>query len=267
MSSSCCSPSASGPGADALDQTQAVEERYGAAAHAQEACLCTPVAFDLSLLQAIPREVVERDYGCGDPTRWVKPGDTVLDLGSGSGKNAFICAQLIGSAGAVIGVDRNVEMLNLARQAAPVVAERIGFANVRFVEGAIEALEAPQVDGAPLIADRSIDVVLSNCVLNLVNPADRQNLLANIRRVLRPGGRLAVSDIVCDKPVPLALQQDPELWSGCISGAWQEEVFLQDFRALGFEKVSYADRSDQPWQVVEDIEFRAVTLVGELPDD
>ena len=133
MSSSCCSPSASGPGADALDQTQAVEERYGAAAHAQEACLCTPVAFDLSLLKAIPREVVERDYGCGAPTRWVKPGDTVLDLGSGSGKNAFICAQLIGSAGAVIGVDRNVEMLNLARQAAPVVAERIGFANVRFV--------------------------------------------------------------------------------------------------------------------------------------
>ena len=167
----------------------------------------------------------------------------------------------------MIGVDRNVEMLNLARQAAPVVAERIGFANVRFVEGAIEALEAPQVDGAPLIADRSIDVVLSNCVLNLVNPADRQNLLANIRRVLRPGGRLAVSDIVCDKPVPLALQQDPELWSGCISGAWQEEAFLQDFRALGFEKVSYADRSDQPWQVVEDIEFRAVTLVGQLPDD
>ncbi|MEC9452449.1 MAG: methyltransferase domain-containing protein, partial [Cyanobacteriota bacterium] len=115
--------------------------------------------------------------------------------------------------------------------------------------------------------DRSIDVVLSNCVLNLVNPADRKNLLANIRRVLRPGGRLAVSDIVCDKPVPLALQQDPELWSGCISGAWQEEAFLQDFRALGFEKVSYADRSDQPWQVVEDIEFRAVTLVGQLPDD
>ncbi|MDP6851701.1 MAG: SAM-dependent methyltransferase, partial [Prochlorococcaceae cyanobacterium ETNP1_MAG_8] len=109
-------------------------------------------------------------------------------------------------------------------------------------------------------------VVLSNCVLNLVNPSARQALLANIRRVLRPEGRVAISDIVCDKPVPLALQQDPELWSGCISGAWQEESFLDDFRALGFEKVHYADRSDQPWRVVEGIEFRSVTLVGQLPD-
>ncbi|HGY5534703.1 MAG TPA: methyltransferase domain-containing protein [Prochlorococcus sp.] len=266
MSSSCCSSTSSDSGTDALDQSRAVDDRYSSAAKAQEACLCTPVAFKSSLLKAIPSDVVERDYGCGDPTRWVRPGDTVLDLGSGSGKNSFICAQLVGSAGAVIGVDRNIEMLNLARQAAPVVAERIGFANVRFVEGAIEALDALQSDGAPLITDRTIDVVLSNCVLNLVNPSARQALLANIRRVLRPEGRVAISDIVCDKPVPLVLQQDPELWSGCISGAWQEESFLDDFRALGFKKVHYADRSDQPWRVVEGIEFRSVTLVGQLPD-
>ena len=163
--SSCCGPSAP------LDQTQAVDDRYGAAALEQEACLCTPVAFNPKWLDVIPSEVVERDYGCGDPTRWVESGDTVLDLGSGSGKNAFICAQVVGADGAVIGVDRNADMLALSRGAAPVVAERIGYSNVRFVEGAIEALDASGPDGAPLIADASVDLVLSNCVLNLVNPS------------------------------------------------------------------------------------------------
>ena len=85
-------PDSSCPPSDALDQTLAVEERYGAAAHEQEACLCTPVGFDPELLRVIPNAVVERDYGCGDPTRWVRAGDRVLDLGSGSGKKAFICS-------------------------------------------------------------------------------------------------------------------------------------------------------------------------------
>ncbi len=190
------------------------------------------MAFDAALLEVIPAEVVERDYGCGDPTRWVQSGDTVLDLGSGSGKNAFICAQVVGAGGRVLGVDRNAEMLALSRAAAPVVAQRIGVANVEFLEGAIEALDVPTTNGQPLVTDASVDLVLSNCVLNLVNPSARERLLANIRRVLRPGGRVAISDIVCDRPVPLALQQDPDLWSGCISGAWQEQAFLADFVAL-----------------------------------
>ena len=257
MSSCCPSPS--------LDQTQAVEDRYGAAALAQEACLCTPVAFDPKWLEVIPDEVVERDYGCGDPTRWVVEGDTVLDLGSGSGKNAIICSQVVGAGGAVIGVDRNADMLQLSRGAAAVVADRIGYSNVRFLEGAIEALDAPGEDGAPLIVASSVDVVVSNCVLNLVNPSARTRLLRNIRRVLKPGGRVAISDIVSDRPVPAALQADPELWSGCISGAWEEEAFLNDFRGLGFKDVAYADRSEQPWKVIDGIEFRSVTLVGVLP--
>ena len=259
MVESCCSTPSS------LDQTQAVADRYGAAAHEQEACLCTPVGFDPALLAVIPDAVVERDYGCGDPTRWVRSGDRVLDLGSGSGKNAFICAQVVGPDGHVIGVDRNAEMLALSRGAAATVANAIGYSNVDFIEGAIEALDQPGADGSPLVADASLDVVLSNCVLNLVNPSARQRLLSNIRRVLAPGGRVAISDIVCDQPVPLALQQDPELWSGCISGAWLEPAFLDDFRSLGFEQVRYADRSESPWRVVDGIEFRAVTLVGELP--
>ncbi|QEY32002.1 methyltransferase domain-containing protein [Synechococcus sp. RSCCF101] len=248
-----------------LDQTLAVQERYGAAAQEQEACLCCAVEFDPALLDVIPAEVVERDYGCGNPTRWVSSGDTVLDLGSGSGKNAFICAQIVGAGGRVIGIDRNHDMLDLARGAAPQVAARLGYANVAFREGAIEDLSAPTPDGTPLVADASVDVVLSNCVLNLVNPAARGQLLREIRRVLRPGGRVAISDIVSDREVPLALQHDPDLWSGCISGAWQEDAFLADFRALGFEDVTYADRSDTPWKVVEGISFRSVTLTGALP--
>ena len=260
MSDPCCTSSTS------LDQTQAVEDRYGAAAQEQEACLCTPVGFDPALLAVIPEAVVERDYGCGDPTRWVRSGDRVLDLGSGSGKNAFICAQVVGAEGRVIGVDRNSEMLALSRGAAAEVADAIGYANVAFLEGAIEALDQQTSDGTPLVPDASVDVVLSNCVLNLVNPVSRQRLLSNIRRVLAPGGRVAISDIVCDRSVPLKLQQDPELWSGCISGAWQEQEFLADFQALGFEQVRYADRSEEPWRVVDGIEFRAVTLVGELSE-
>ena len=250
---------------DQLDQRDAVQSRYGAAALEQEACLCTPVGFDPQLLKVIPQAVVERDYGCGDPTRWVRCGDRVLDLGSGSGKNAFICSQVIGASGSVTGVDCNTDMLRLSREASVLVADAIGYANVEFLEGAIEALDAAGPNGLPLVATASMDVVLSNCVLNLVNPGQRSRLLSNIRRVLAPAGRVAISDIVCDRPVPLHLQQDPDLWSGCISGAWQDEAFLEAFRQLGFQQVSYVDRSPEPWRVVESINFYAVTLVGHLP--
>ncbi|WP_320668179.1 methyltransferase domain-containing protein [Prochlorococcus sp. MIT 1307] len=264
MSENRCNPSINPLAEAKLDQTKAVDTRYGAAANNHESCLCTPVLFDKKLLKAIPSKVIERDYGCGDPTRWVKVNDTVLDLGSGSGKNAFICAQVVGQSGKVIGVDRNKEMLKLARAACPLVAENIGFSNVSFIEGNIESLDALQSDSSPLIPKGIIDVVLSNCVLNLVNPSGRQALLKNIKRVLKPGGRVAISDIVSSRPVPISLQKDPELWSGCISGAWQEDQFINDFRALGFKNVKYAERSVKPWKKIKQIEFRSVTLIGNL---
>ncbi len=117
-----------------------VRERYARGAASREARLCCPVDYEPRFLAAIPDEVLERDYGCGDPSRHLKPGETVLDLGSGSGKICFIASQVVGSRGRVIGIDMTPEMLAVARRAAPLVAERLGFANVEFRRGRIQDL-------------------------------------------------------------------------------------------------------------------------------
>jgi len=266
----------------------AVQDRYAQAAQAREALLCCPVDYDPRYLAAIPDEVLERDYGCGDPSRHLRPGETVLDLGSGTGKICFIAAQVVGPEGRVIGVDMTPEMLAVARRNAPVVAERVGFGNVEFRRGRIQDLgldldllerrlaERPVVSAEgflelerliadlrrlePLVADDSVDVVVSNCVLNLVANADKQKLFPEIYRVLRRGGRAVISDIVADEPVPLELQHDPELWSGCISGALTEEGFLAAFEAAGFYGLRVLERQSEPWQTVHGIEFRSLTV-------
>ena len=265
----------------------AVKERYAAASHAAEAALCCPIDYDPRYLTVLPEEVLERDYGCGDPSRFVREGDVVLDLGSGGGKICFIASQLVGPSGRVLGVDMTDDMLALARRAAPVVAERVGWDNVAFHKGRIQDLrtdldeverwlnEHPirsvedlgrldafktKFDAAPMIADDSIDVVVSNCVLNLVGAENREQLFAEIFRVLKKGGRAAISDIVSDETVPEHMAHDPELWSGCISGAMREDEFLQAFEDAGFHGVELVVYSDEPWQTIEGIEFRSVTV-------
>jgi len=268
----------------------AVRDRYSAAARVREAALCCPVDYDPQLLAAIPAEVIERDYGCGDPSRYVREGDTVLDLGSGGGKVCFIAAQIAGPKGRVIGVDVNDEMLALARGAAPQVAERLGFGNVEFRRGRIQdlgldldrldawlaktpltsaaglsALEAEQERlrlEAPLVPDASVDLVVSNCVLNLVHERDKRQLVREIFRVLKVGGRIAISDIVSDEPVPERLKHDPELWSGCISGAFQELDLLRALEEAGFHGIAIEKWEAEPFAVVEGIEFRAVTVTA-----
>jgi len=271
-----------------LNVEQAVRERYAAAAQASEAALCCPVDYDPQYLAIIPGEILERDYGCGDPSKHVAPGETVLDLGSGGGKICYIAAQIVGAAGRVIGVDRNEDMLALARQHQPTIAQSLGYANTEFRKGSIqdlaldlEAFETHLRDNSvqsasdwlraeahadqlretqPLVKSDSIDVVVSNCVLNLVSAADRRQLFAELFRVLKRGGRAVISDIVCDEPVPEHLQNDPRLWSGCISGAFVESEFLDAFADAGFYGIEILERQEEAWATVEGIEFRSVTV-------
>lgn len=269
---------------------QSVRERYSEGALERQESLCCPVDYDRALLALLPTEIIEKDYGCGDPSRYVRPGDTVLDLGSGGGKVCYMAAQLAGPKGRVIGVDMNDDMLALARRYQVEMAEKLGGDRVRFVKGYIQDLSLdvaamedylaahPAVDAAslaklkawqaqqrherPLIADQSVDLVISNCVLNLVDDGDKQQLVREIFRVLKPGGRAAISDIVADETVPVHLKKDPELWSGCLSGAFQEQEFAVSFAEAGFAGVCLDKWSEQPWRVIEGIEFRAVTLLA-----
>jgi ubiquinone/menaquinone biosynthesis C-methylase UbiE len=275
---------------NAAASDQAVRERYAAAARVREAALCCPVDYDARYLESIPAEVIERDYGCGDPSRHVREGDTVLDLGSGGGKVAFIASQVVGPGGRVIGVDVNVEMLELARRSRSGVAERVGFSNVEFRRGRIEdlaldldtldawlaanpvndchALDALEAERArlrrdqPLVESDSIDIVVSNCVLNLVREDAKKQLIREIFRVLKRGGRIAISDIVADEAVPSTLTEDPELWSGCISGAFQELDLLHQLEAAGFYGMRWDKWEEEPFAVVDGIEFRSVTVTA-----
>ena len=267
-----------------------VADRYSSAANAPEAALCCPVDYDPQYLRQIPEEIIEKDYGCGDPSRHVKEGETVLDLGSGGGKICYITSQIVGERGHVIGVDMNDDMLALARGYQDEMASRLGYGNVSFLKGRIQDLtvdrdgldvwlqEHPVLNEAslrqfeehvaqqrrthPLVDSDSVDVVLSNCVLNLVDDNQKVQLFSEIFRVLRRGGRAAISDIVADEPVPADLKQDDTLWSGCISGAMEESAFVNAFVDAGFYGIEIAKRDAAPWQTVAGIEFRSVTVVA-----
>ncbi|MGH7781228.1 MAG: methyltransferase domain-containing protein, partial [Candidatus Binataceae bacterium] len=212
----------------------------------------------------------------------------VLDLGSGAGKICFIAAQIVGASGQVIGVDMNAEMLGLARRYVPEVSAKVGFSNVEFRRARLDdlAIDLDSVDawlrrspvcgvedlsrlddfvarqrsGAPLIATESVDVAVSNCVLNLVKDSDKRKVFSEVYRVLRRGGRAVISDIVSDEPVPAHLKNDPELWSGCVSGALQEGEFLHAFEEAGFYGIEILKRDETPWRTVEGIEFRSITV-------
>jgi Methylase involved in ubiquinone/menaquinone biosynthesis len=265
-----------------------VRQRYAVGAKERADKLCCPVEYESEYLKVIPQEVIERDYGCGDPSRYLHEGETILDLGSGTGKICFIAAQIVGPAGKVIGVDMTDEMLEVARRNAPIVAERIGYANVEFRKGRIQDLaldlelldrqlrDHPIADAAsflaadevaaelrvkhPLVPRDSVDVVVSSCVLNLVEPKSKRQLFDEIFRVLKKGGRAVIADIVSDEEVLEEMQNDPDLWSGCISGAFTEEGFLAAFEQAGFYGIHVLKRDLNPWRTVQGIEFRSVSV-------
>lgn len=277
-----------------MNARESVLDRYSEGARERQESLCCPVSYDAGLLAILPDEIIEKDYGCGDPSRYVQEGDVVLDLGSGGGKVCYMAAQLVGETGQVIGLDMNDDMLALARKYQTEMATRLGGDRVKFIKGhiqdlglgidaldeflqthpvnshedyaALKAWETAQRRDNPLVHDASVDLVISNCVLNLVDDHEKQHMIREIFRVLKPGGRIAISDIVSDRMIPASMKNDPELWSGCISGAFREDEFLDAFTAAGFSAACYDKWDVEPWQIIEGIEFRSVTLTAVKPE-
>jgi SAM-dependent methyltransferase len=223
------------------DIKEVVRERYGQAAlrvvkGGSSCCGATPAVegspdpitsnlYDGSQASQIPEEALMASLGCGNPTALaeLKPGEIVLDLGSGGGIDVLLSARRVGTSGKAYGLDMTDEMLALAREN----QRKAGVENVEFLRGEIENIPLP---------DNSVDVVISNCVINL--SADKDRVLREAFRVLKPGGRFAVSDIVVRGEVPAEIRRNVELWIGCMAGALEEGEYLSKLAQAGFETVS-----------------------------
>ncbi len=220
----------------------AVRERYGQIAErgGEDGCGCGPDCcspggvvqldtitglYDDPEVSTLPAEVTDLSLGCGDPVTLasLEPGQTVLDLGSGGGIDCFLAANKVGPSGRVIGVDMTPAMIDRSRRN----KAKVGAENVEFRLGEIEHLP---------VADDSVDVAISNCVINL--SPDKPQVFREIYRVLKPGGRLAVSDIVTDGPLPDAVKQDLAAWAGCVAGALDVADYVAAIEAAGFSDVT-----------------------------
>jgi arsenite methyltransferase len=237
------------------DIQQAVRDKYGALAASvarasEKTSCCGPTAcgggdpitsnlYSQAETQDLPAGAVAASLGCGNPTALValEPGDTVLDLGSGGGIDVLLTAKRVGPTGKAYGLDMTDEMLALARDN----QRKAGATNVEFLKGAIEAIPLP---------DNSVDVIISNCVINL--SADKDAVLREAFRVLKPGGRFAVSDVVVRGEVPPDVRKNMELWVGCIAGALQERDYVTKLKAAGFAEVEV-----DPWRVYQIDDARA----------
>jgi arsenite methyltransferase len=218
------------------DIKEAVREKYSNAARSvltgKPSC-CAPKEGDgitrdlyaLAETEGLPPEAVIASLGCGNPSAvaQLNPGETVLDLGSGGGIDVLLSAKRVGPEGRAIGLDMTDEMLELARGN----AQRAGATNVEFLKGEIENIPLP---------DASVDVIISNCVINL--SADKRRVLAEAFRVLRGGGRFAVSDVVRRGEMPEAMKRNLELWAGCIAGALEENEYRDFLTEAGFTDVT-----------------------------
>jgi arsenite methyltransferase len=222
------------------DIKDVVKEKYGQAALEARAgkasCCgagparqntCDPITsnlYNIGQTSELPEEAVLASLGCGNPTALAElnPGETVLDLGSGGGIDVLLSAKRVGPTGKVYGLDMTDEMLALAREN----QRKAGAQNVEFLKGEIENIPLP---------DKSVDVIISNCVINL--SADKDRVLREAFRVLRPGGRFAVSDVVVRGEVPAEIRRSIELWAGCVAGALEESEYRAKLAAAGFEDI------------------------------
>src|SRR6266567_9560542 len=224
---------------DSTDIKEIVKEKYGQAAlrgKSGSCCgtadasgtSCDPITsnlYDATQMQQVPGEALQASLGCGNPTALAKlnPGEVVLDLGSGGGIDVLLSAKRVGQTGKAYGLDMTDEMLVLAREN----QRKAGVSNVEFLKGDIEQIPLP---------DASVDVIISNCVINL--SADKRRVLQEAHRVLKPGGRFAVSDVVVRGELPSAVRRSMEAWVGCVAGALEEEEFKVLLAEQGFEQIS-----------------------------
>jgi arsenite methyltransferase len=229
----------------------AIREKYGEIARAvgasgccgPAACGCgDPITSNLYSSEEtgdLPAEATAVSLGCGNPTALIdlKPGETVLDLGSGGGIDVLLSAKRVGASGKVYGLDMTDDMLALAREN----QRKAGANNVEFLKGTIEAIPLP---------DDSVDVIISNCVINL--SVDKDAVLREAFRVLKPGGRFAVSDVVIHGDIPAEVRRSLELWVGCVAGALRDDEYLSKLRAAGF-----VDAAAETWRVYQVDDARA----------
>jgi ubiquinone/menaquinone biosynthesis C-methylase UbiE len=242
----------------------AVKEKYGAAAKqvsaGKTACCgggaelsgCDPISRNLyneSEKSALPADAVAASLGCGNPSALakLKPGEIVLDLGSGGGIDVLLSAKRVGPTGKAYGVDMTDEMLALAREN----QKKAGVQNVEFLKGTIENIPLPE---------NSVDVIISNCVINLSGDKDR--VIREAFRVLKPGGRFAVSDVIVRGEVPADIRKSMELWVGCMAGALQEAEYVQKLQAAGFTSMEV-----QPTRVYHAEESRDFLAAAGLDPD
>jgi SAM-dependent methyltransferase len=226
-----------------------VREFYGKAALAVSADIVNPFADGQSEADFIPDVAKKRSYGCGSPVQDGAPAccETVIDLGSGSGVECFIAAEKVGGTGRVIGVDMTDDMLELARSSVAEVSGKLGFSNVEFKKGFLEAIP---------VEDDSADLILSNCVINL--SPDKRKTFQEIMRVLKPGGRLVVSDIVTDEPIPTRIKNDEQFRGECLGGAMLQEDLMAMLRSAGFTSMELLKRF--PYRKVADTQFYSLTF-------
>ena len=202
-----------------------VRERYAQAARSTSSC-CSPASelYPSDLITELPSDISDFSLGCGNPIEAanIKPGEIVIDLGSGGGLDCFLAASRVGSEGKVIGVDMTPEMLERSRSN----AARLGITNVEFREGYLEALPVEEL---------SVDVVISNCVINLA--PDKSQVFREIFRVLKPGGRIAVSDIVTNGSLPESIRSNMDAWGACVAGAMDIKDYSLGLMEAGFDEV------------------------------
>ncbi len=231
------------------DGHASVREFYGRAAESANEDIVNPFAEGQAAADFIPAVAKKRSYGCGSPVQDAAPtaGETLVDLGSGSGVECFMAAAEVGEDGQVFGIDMTDAMLELARSSVDEVAGRLGYANVEFKKGFLEEIPLP---------DGCADVVISNCVINL--SPDKRQTFQEVMRVLKPGGRLVVSDIVTDEPIPTAIKNDEQFRGECLGGAMLQEDLMAMLRASGFSSMELVKRF--PYRQVEGAQFYSLTF-------